>query len=231
MSRNRNRNNRAKNKKKAMAAAKTRKAVEEKKEEEEVEQVANVFMISGCMDSQCSMDLGDVSGKFILPEANGNPGGALTSALLEVLYKNHEKLEENLSFVQVLEDMRRNLSAVGFDQVPQLSSTKSIDVKLPFQLIPEGSEEGTRRALLIGINYVGQSGQLSGCHDDVLRLNEYIVNVHGFAEESITIFMDDGKHEEPTKENIMGALRKLVEESEPGDSVFFHFSGKFRGDC
>jgi len=38
--------------------------------------------------------------------------------------------------------------------------------------------------------------------------------------------MDDGNHTEPSRENIMKALKKLVQMSKEGDSVFFHFSGK-----
>ena len=38
--------------------------------------------------------------------------------------------------------------------------------------------------------------------------------------------MDDGVHTEPTKENILAAYEKLVSESEDGDVVFCHFSGK-----
>ena len=57
------------------------------------------------------------------------------------------------------------------------------------------------------------------------------MSVQDFAEESVTICMDDGEHDKPTKENVVGTSRELVDESEPGDSVFFHFSGKFQGDC
>jgi len=35
-----------------------------------------------------------------------------------------------------------------------------------FHVVPAGSE-GTKRAVMIGINYVGQEGELSGCHNDV----------------------------------------------------------------
>jgi len=36
--------------------------------------------------------------------------------------------------------------------------------------------------------------------------------------------IDDGVHK-PTRENIIRALRRLVEQSKPGDSVYFHYSG------
>lgn len=58
------------------------------------------------------------------------------------------------------------------------------------------------------------------------QMAEYIQEVHGFEEENVTLLMDDGKHTEPTRENILAAYEKLVNESEEGDIVFCHFSGK-----
>ena len=37
--------------------------------------------------------------------------------------------------------------------------------------------------------------------------------------------MDDGKHTQPTKQNILDAYRKVVAESRNGDAVFLHYSG------
>ena len=31
--------------------------------------------------------------------------------------------------------------------------------------------QGTKRAVMIGINYVGQDGELSGCHNDVKHVS------------------------------------------------------------
>ena len=39
----------------------------------------------------------------------------------------------------------------------------------------------TKRALLIGINYFGQNGQLSGCHNDVDNMKNYLKSC-GFTE-------------------------------------------------
>ena len=53
-------------------------------------------------------------------------------------------------------------------------------------------------------------------------------DVHGFSEENITILMDDesGNYQMPTKDNIMAAYAKIVEESESGDAIFCHYSGE-----
>lgn len=39
---------------------------------------------------------------------------------------------------------------------------------------------GRRKALLIGINYFGQKGQLRGCINDVKNLSTYLNQSHGY---------------------------------------------------
>ena len=110
--------------------------------------------------------------------------------------------------------MRRNLAAMGYEQHPQLSSSRLIDVNSPMRIL--NGHGGTRRAVLIGINYVGQQGQLSGCHNDVRNIAKYLSSM-GFQQHNMTILMDDGLHESPTYRNIMEAFKWIVRESQPGD--------------
>jgi len=193
---------------------------------------AEVRMISGCRDEQTSADVSNVA-SFQLPDPDGSAGGACTSALLNVLYADHKKLEEDLSFQQVLLKVRDVLKEKGFAQIPQLSSSRPIDIKNTFDLVPN-HVTGTRRAVMIGINYVGDNpGELAGCHNDVGNMKDYIQDVHDFDEENITLLMDDGEHISPTRDNILAAYRRIVEESQPGDAVFCHYSGhggKLRDD-
>lgn len=118
--------------------------------------------------------------------------------------------------------MRTVLLEDRYEQIPQLSSSHGIDVNTPFTVV---GGEGTKRALLIGINYVGQNGELSGCHNDALNIKEYLKDVHGYEEENFTYLMDDGEHDDPTYDNILAAFDDLVEKSAAGDSVFVHYSG------
>jgi len=183
---------------------------------------AEVRMISGCHDNQTSADVSNV-GRFSLPNPQGMAGGACTAALLQVLYK----AQGEMSFVDILRRMREVLVEKGFDQVPQLSSSRIIDVRNIFSLINPNEElmGGTRRAVLIGINYTGQDGQLSGCHNDVKNMNKYLTEVQGFRPHNITILMDDGMHENPTYKNIWRAYKDLVKKARGGDSLFIHYSG------
>ena len=162
---------------------------------------------------------------FQLPDPKGRAGGACTSAMLKVLYADHKKLDEDLSFQEVLLKMREVLKSSGYEQIPQLSSSRPLDVHSKFDLVPDNIT-GTKRAIMIGINYVGHNpGELSGCHNDVYNMKEYITNVHGFKEQNITILMDDGSHTEPTRANILAAYKNLVSAAQPGDAVFCHYSG------
>jgi metacaspase-1 len=169
---------------------------------------------------------------FQLPDPAGRAGGACTSAMLQVLHKDHSDSGADLTFQQVLMKMRNVLSKGSYQQIPQLSSSRPLDINHKFDLVPEQCT-GTRRALMVGINYTGQQGQLSGCHNDVKNMLEYIKEVHGFKDENIVLMLDDGEHVEPTHDNMIAAYKKLVSECQPGDAVFCHYSGhggKLRDD-
>eukprot|EP00934_Nitzschia_sp_Nitz4_P001022 Nitzschia sp. Nitz4//scaffold57_size113557//106873//108113//NITZ4_004009-RA/size113557-augustus-gene-0.185-mRNA-1//-1//CDS//3329554900//1022//frame0 len=192
---------------------------------------AEIHMISGCRDEQTSADVSNVA-SFSLPDPKGRAGGALTSALLNVTYADHENTGADLSFQDTLLAVRDVLKQKGFSQIPQLSSSRPVNIQNTFDLVPDNMS-GTRRAVMIGINYVGQNGELRGCHNDVHNMKEYIMNVHGFQEENITVLMDDGEHTAPTRANILGAYQNLVHAAQPGDAVFCHYSGhggKLRDD-
>lgn len=183
-----------------------------------------IRMISGCRDEQTSADVSNVS-SFSLPDPAGRAGGACTSALLKILYADHKKPDDDLSFQEVLLKMRDILSSGRFTQIPQLTSSRPVDIHTPFEIVPDNFS-GTRRAVMIGINYIGQQGELSGCHNDVLNMKEYIKDIHGFKEENITLLLDDGKHTNPTRTNILKAYANLVAESSAGDCCYCHYSGK-----
>jgi len=192
--------------------------------DERAKSIAAEFrMISGCEDKQTSADVSNVA-SFQLPDPAGRAGGACTSAFLNITYADHKAPEEDMTFRDILMLMRGLLSEKNFDQIPQLSSSRPMSVETKFDLTPEDFS-GTKRAVLIGINYVGQQGELSGCHNDVLNMKEYLMDVHGFAEENMTILMDDGVHMDPTKDNILAAYEKIVAESVSGDVVYCHYSG------
>lgn len=180
-------------------------------------------MISGSADSQTSADVYNVSA-FQLPDPNGRAGGACTSALLQVLYKDRHQNQEKLTWVELLRRMRTVLGGMGYDQIPQLTSSRLIDVGKTMYIVPPGAT-GTKRAILIGINYEGQQGQLSGCHNDASNMGDYLEKVHDFSRANMLILMDDGINHTPTKQNIMNAFERITQYCQAGDVVFLHYSG------
>jgi hypothetical protein len=176
------------------------------------------YMISSSADHQESEETYN-TGKFDLPNPAGKAGGACTSAFLQAMYENGD----GHSWVETLQQMRTALKGFGYDQIPHLTSSRLIDVNKKLEIVPAGS--GRRRALLIGINYVGQEGALTACHNDVNNLREFLTEVYGFKEGEMLILMDDGKHHPPTRRNIEDAMIRLTRYSQPGDVCFISFSG------
>ena len=79
----------------------------------------------------------------------------------------------------------------------------------------------TKKALLIGINYTGTSGQLNGCINDVNNIKDILSSKYKF--DCITVLTDDSLS--PSRHNIEVAIKNLVENTKEGDTLVFHYSG------
>lgn len=77
------------------------------------------------------------------------------------------------------------------------------------------------KALLVGINAY-QSAPLKGCINDVLLMQELLVSKYGFGDPRNRRVLTDAS---ATTANIMERLEWLVDGAQPGDVLFFHFSG------
>ncbi|KAJ7258390.1 caspase domain-containing protein [Mycena haematopus] len=86
---------------------------------------------------------------------------------------------------------------------------------------------GRRRALCIGINYHGQSHELRGCINDAKHVFSFLVRHAGYKPENIVMLTDDSPHarSQPTRTNMIDAMRWLVQGAKPHDALFFHYSG------
>jgi len=85
---------------------------------------------------------------------------------------------------------------------------------------------GNKKALLIGINYFGQQGELRGCINDVNNIKS-LIQSRGFMEDQMLILTDDQRDSRghPTRRNIIEGMHWLVSNAQPNDSLFFHYSG------
>ncbi|MEE9279979.1 MAG: caspase family protein [Myxococcota bacterium] len=82
-------------------------------------------------------------------------------------------------------------------------------------------EEGTRRALLIGINDYERLPRLRGAVNDVETIRALLVTQFGFARGDVTLLTDG----EATRAGILAAFEKLVTEAGRADTVYVHYSG------
>ena len=81
-----------------------------------------------------------------------------------------------------------------------------------------------KRALLVGINYVGTSNQLYGCINDINNVSAYLQSARGYPSGSF-IVLSDVAARKPTRANILAAFKELMEGVQSGDELWFHYSG------
>ena len=81
-----------------------------------------------------------------------------------------------------------------------------------------------KRALLVGINYIGTPNALNGCINDIDNVAAYLQKDRGYAANSL-IIMSDTTPRKPTRANILSGFRELLQGVRAGDEIWFHFSG------
>jgi hypothetical protein len=84
-----------------------------------------------------------------------------------------------------------------------------------------------KKALIIGINYIGTPYELSGCINDTTNITNLLTQ-HGFND---FVLLTDNTTIKPTKENILNELKNLIINANSGDILFFYFSGHGSYTC
>jgi hypothetical protein len=92
--------------------------------------------------------------------------------------------------------------------------------------MPLQALSGKRKAVLIGINYFGTSSALKGCINDVKNVAQLLMT-YGFQFDLIHCLTDDQQEPfwKPYKANVLREVEWLAFNAQPGDSLFFMFSG------
>lgn len=188
---------------------------------------ANVLIISGSRDDQTNLKVYNVGDKG-LPVKSGRVGGKLTKAFVSAVSSSSSS-SSSMSYQQLLQRMSQSIQQESYSQVPQLSSSRRIQVKHSATDLLTSGGGGKKRALLIGINYTaaGEEGALKYSHKNVERIKSHLLDTRQFSNKNIQVMLDsaDGGVS-PTKKNIIVAMRRLVKaSSESGDSVFVYFCG------
>ncbi|KAI1753776.1 hypothetical protein F4782DRAFT_545546 [Xylaria castorea] len=84
-----------------------------------------------------------------------------------------------------------------------------------------------RKALVIGIGYYGQPGQLMRPVREAKNMRAYLIELFGYKPEDIVMLTDDQQRptSQPTKQNLLRAMHWLVKDARLNDSLFFYYSG------
>jgi len=75
-----------------------------------------------------------------------------------------------------------------------------------------------KRALLVGINYIGTNAALRGCINDIDNVAAYLQSARGYSSASC-IVLSDVAARKPTRANILAAFGELLQGVRAGDEL------------
>lgn len=85
-----------------------------------------------------------------------------------------------------------------------------------------------KRAVLIGINYIGTQNELAGCINDIDKIEKLLRESFGYTDITRLTDLTETK---PTKANILAALAAMIAKSRLGDEIVFYYSGHGTATC
>ncbi|RDX42923.1 hypothetical protein OH76DRAFT_1257120 [Lentinus brumalis] len=129
-------------------------------------------------------------------------------------------------------DLAATLQAIEID-IPDMSKLlrRLTQPSSTLHAPAESRREPTKKALIIGINYVAHEKEemkLRGAHDDARGWMKLCIETYGFPESDITLMLDDDSvtaELRPTRANILHQINEFVEGVQPGDHLVFFYSG------
>jgi len=109
---------------------------------------------------------------------------------------------------------------------PSKPTPAPVPTHAPTPVLQQQPITGTKRALLIGINYYGTGNQLNGCIKDVQNIYTLLTSSYKYKPENIKTLSDDQSGGfKPTRANIIDNIISFVALTKPGDELFVHYSG------
>jgi len=148
-------------------------------------------------------------------------GSVTASELGEML----RKINEDHDDLDVDEKINAFVAEIGGDEKPELP--EEVDAENDPAVVDE-PEDGpaNKKALLIGINYVGTDCELGGCINDANNQLQVLTEQFGFDAENIRVMTDESEESLiPTAQNIRDSIDWLVDGAAEGDFLFFAYSG------
>eukprot|EP00929_Paragymnodinium_shiwhaense_P043439 TRINITY_DN22337_c0_g1_i4.p1 TRINITY_DN22337_c0_g1~~TRINITY_DN22337_c0_g1_i4.p1 ORF type:complete len:539 (-),score=116.46 TRINITY_DN22337_c0_g1_i4:370-1917(-) len=124
-----------------------------------------------------------------------------------------------------IDDKINEIAGNAVREVPSLDDV-TVEEDDPVGDEPE-DEPPNKKALLVGINYLGTRSELGGCINDVRNQMAALTEHFGFSEENILLLTEDQDDDSklPTAQNIRDGLAWLIDGAGEGDYLFFAYSG------
>lgn len=144
--------------------------------------------------------------------------GTITSA--EELQTVLKKMDEDHPEKDLGNAVVSFIAEVAADGKPDLSAEEEGEDQ------PD-EEVGNKKALLVGINYLGTSNELGGCINDVRNQKDVLIEHFGFSEDNIMLLTEDQDDDDkrPTGAKIREGFSWLFDGASAGDELFFQYSG------
>ncbi|KAG1814232.1 caspase domain-containing protein [Suillus subaureus] len=163
------------------------------------------------------------------PDARPVQHDPVTSRLHRLRTHSTQSLQQHAR--ESIESSRNHIhspySAVRRQVIAKCNCDPSDQIEIPQTIKVLFPRTRKKKALCIGINYKSQDRELRGCVNDAWNMAEFLKSSWTYAKEDIMVLTDEPYNLKymPTKRNILSALRWLVKDAQPGDCLFFHYSG------
>jgi len=149
---------------------------------------------------------------------------ANVSRIYNALTENIRSVQRSRATVRVKQTQINNLINQYYRDLAALGNAFNKSKQAIQNFNPAVIRGATRkRALLVGINYIGTPNELFGCINDVNAIKERITKA-GFSNININI-ITDLTPKKPTRANILEEFKLLLSTSQANDLLFFCYSG------
>lgn len=128
--------------------------------------------------------------------------------LMSNINKTYERIKT--SYKNNLDNQIKTIESAYLLQISSLTNVNNGNVN-----------NGTKKALIIGINYRGTSSELNGCINDAKSIETFLKEKNFNDIKMLT----DETHVKPTRVNILNVIKSLLENSNKNDTLFIYYSG------
>ena len=125
----------------------------------------------------------------------------------------HVRLKQN-AINNINEKYKKTINNVRIFFENEIKKVIAVSEPIPVQ-------SNNKKALIIGINYLGTSSALNGCINDAKSIETYLKEQNYT---NIKILTDETAIK-PTRENILNEIKTLLETSNENDTLFIYYSG------